>query len=199
EAEIYLKEAKNYSQMVVDELNPKLAAGKWAHAAMNLGSVLCRLGEITAGDEGVLWLHESTTLFKKAILIFKMEPDSMMWAQSNSCMANALSIMGERIGGQAGRAKLMDALQYYAASLKVRKMEIAPQQWGLTQLGLGNTYLRIARMEQDAQAMANSSLAMSAFDNALAAIDDNLTQIRETAIRGRISAVKLRMERNLES
>jgi hypothetical protein len=72
----------------------------WAMTQNNLGNVLMKLGERTAGQKGNDLLGQAVEAFKQALQVLTRDHLPQYWVTTQNNLDAVLKIIGERTAGQ---------------------------------------------------------------------------------------------------
>ncbi|MEQ8651143.1 MAG: hypothetical protein RIC87_01630 [Kiloniellales bacterium] len=129
----YLEAAELFSE-AANEL-PKKHAARIGELRDRQGQGLSKYGETFPGLDA---LHASVAAYEAALEVYTRKAMPAAWAGTQNNLANALQVIGERTGGDAGVRSLQRAVAGYEAALEVRTREAMPYEWAATQNNLAN-------------------------------------------------------------
>ncbi|MEO8715623.1 MAG: hypothetical protein ABI369_11475 [Acetobacteraceae bacterium] len=129
-----------------------------ARMERNLGAVHCLLGRLT-GDPSAL----AQAVEHGRAAVESYVPGTADWAMSNSNLADALRVRGERTG-DAGA--LNEAVAACRAALSVTPREAFPDDWAMTTTNLANALAALGGAVRLAEAVALYEAALEALDDA---------------------------------
>jgi tetratricopeptide (TPR) repeat protein len=138
----------------VDEGKPT----KTSQLAAAIG--LVRLAELRP-DYGMVLLTVAIEGYRR--LRAEASDDPLFRADVSVQLGNAIFALGTREGGEAGKARLEEAVSVYRATLEFFTRQAMPEDWAGTQNNLGNAILGLAEREGGEAGKARLEEAVSAF------------------------------------
>ena len=82
--------------------------------------------------------QEALKAYQKALAEIQKEDNPQEWASLTNDIGNTYWSLGERVGGEAARQCLDNAVAAYRAALEIYTREALPHRWAATQTNLGN-------------------------------------------------------------
>lgn len=106
-------------------------------------------------------------MLRRAITHKVRKAEARLWASALNKLGNALSVQGERLGGDEGVALKGQAVAAYTKALEVRTLKDHPADWAATQNNLGNALWYQGRQTDGPQRAALLGEAAAAYAAAL--------------------------------
>ena len=125
---------------------------------------LVKLAEVRP-DYGMVLLTVAIEGYRR--LRAEASDDPLYQSAVNNNLGNALTKLGEREGGEAGKARLEEAVSAYRAALEVRTRDAMPSDWAMTQNNLGIAIQALGKREGGEAGKTRLEEAVSAYRAAL--------------------------------
>ncbi len=130
---------------------------KQAGALLNHGE---RFGGLTS-------LQQAIDAYRVALTVYTEKDMPAKWAETQNCLGNSFSILGNREGGEGGRESLQHSLDAYRAALTVYVEKDMHAQWAKTQNNLGNSLSVLGEFEGGEAKRQSLKQAVDAYRDAL--------------------------------